>query len=146
MNPSIIDPDDAARAELDALLDDRIYGFNVQATGIDDGRPFSGVVKDGSDNVIAAIDGHSWGGCCHILHLWVHESRRRRGLGRALLQAAEKEAIRRGCTQALLSTHSFQAPAFHERAGYVRQATIPDYPRGHALHVYVKWLVSDAAT
>ena len=140
MNPHIIEPSSEAEAELNAFLDERIYEFNVQSTGVRDGRPFSGVIKDESGNVIAAINGHTWGGCCHIMHLWVHESKRRHGMGCALLQSAEKEAIRRGCTQSLVVTHSFQAPAFYERFGYVRQATIPNYPQGHAQHMYLKQL------
>jgi GNAT superfamily N-acetyltransferase len=141
MNPQIVEPTREIEAELNVFLDDRIYEFNIQATGFRDGRPFAGVIRDDeTTSIIAAINGHTWGRCCHRVHLWVHESRRGHGIGRALLQAAEAEAIRRGCTQALLSTHSFQAPAFYERLGYVRQATVPNYPQGHAQHVYLKQL------
>jgi ribosomal protein S18 acetylase RimI-like enzyme len=140
MNPSIVEPSSEADAELNSFLDERIYEFNVQSTGIGDGRLFNGVLKDDSGNIVAAANGHTWGGCCHILHLWVHESKRRQGLGRALLQAVEDEAIRRRCAQSLVVTHSFQAPAFYERHGYVRLASIPDYPQGHAQHVYLKQL------
>ena len=143
MNPNIIEPSTEAEAELNSFLDARIYEFNTQATGVCDGRSFSSVIKDESDNIIAAINGHTWGGCCHIVHFWVHESKRRLGIGRALLQSAEEEAIRRGCTQSLVFTHSFQAPVFYERHGYVRQASIPNYPRGHAQHVYLKQLGSN---
>jgi hypothetical protein len=133
MKPYIIEPSSEAEAELNSFLDERIYEFNVQSTGFRDGRPFSGVIKDESGNIIAAINGHTWGGCCHILHLWVHESKRR-------------EAIRRGCTQSLVCTHSFQAPAFYERFGYVRQATIPNYPQGHMQHMYLKQFDADGNT
>ena len=146
MNPYIIEPSSEAEAELNSFLDERIYEFNVQNTGFRDGRAFSSVIKDEFDNVIAAINGHTWGGCCHIVHLWVHESRRRHGIGWALLQLAETEAIRRGCTQSLVFTHSFQAPAFYERFGYVRQATIPNYPQGHTQHIYLKQLGTDRNT
>jgi ribosomal protein S18 acetylase RimI-like enzyme len=140
MNPYIMEPNSEAEAELNTFLDARIYEFNVQATGLCDGKPFSSVIKDESNNIIAAINGHTWGGCCHIVHLWVHEARRRQGIGRELLQSAEKEAARRGCTQSLVVTHSFQAPLFYECLGYVRQASIPNYPQGHAQHVYLKRL------
>ncbi len=73
MIPHVIEPNSEAEAELNAFLDARIYEFNVQATGLSDGRPFSSVIKDESNNIIAAINGHTWGGCCHITHLWVHE-------------------------------------------------------------------------
>ncbi len=146
MNPRIVEPSSEAEAELNAFLDKRIYEFNIRATGFRDGRPFAGVIKDGSANVIAAISGHTWGKCCHVEHLWVDESKRGHGIGRALLQAAETEAVHRGCTQALLLTHSFQAPAFYERLGYVRQGTVPNYPHGHAQYVYVKQFESADAT
>jgi len=142
MEPHIVEPSSEAEVELNSFLDARIYEFNVQTTGLCDGRMFSGVIKDESDNIIAAINGHTWGGCCYIVHLWVHESIRRQGIGRALLQSAEKEAVRRGCTQSLVLTHSFQAPIFYERHGYVRHASIPNYPKGHAQHVYLKKLGS----
>jgi len=61
-------------------------------------------------------------------------------LGRALLHAVEAEARRRNCTQVILLTHSFQAPGFYERLAYLRQATIPNYPVGHAQLLYVKQL------
>ena len=140
MDPLIIEPSSEADAALNSFLEEQIYEFNSQATWVHDGRPFAGIIKDASGNVIAAINGHTWGACCYVAHLWVHESQRGRGIGSALLRAAEQEAIRRGCVQALLSTHTFQAPEFYERLGYVRQATIPNYPQGHAQHVYLKRL------
>ena len=140
MDPVISEPSPESEARLNAVLDDRIYEFNVEATGMRDGRPFAGVVNDASGDMIAAVNGHTWGACCYIAHLWVHASRRGHGIGSALLEAAEREAVRRGCRQALVFTHSFQAPAFYERHGYVRHATIPHYPYGHAQHVYIKQL------
>jgi len=73
-----------------------------------------------------------------VAHLWVHESHRGRGLGRALLEAAEAEAARRGCRQMVVATHSFQAPAFYERLGYEKQAVVRDQPEGHANILYTK--------
>ncbi len=143
MKPEILEPSSESEAWLNSFLDARIYEFNVRTTGIGDGRTLCGAIKDDSGNVIAAINGHSWGGCCHITHLWVHESRRRQGIGGALLRSAEEEAVRRGCARSLVFTHSFQAPGFYERQGYVRQASIPNYPSGHALHGYLKELASE---
>ena len=142
MQPLITEPSPESEAKLRTLLDKRIYEFNVEATGVRDGRAFAGVVHDASGEILAAIDGHTWGACCYIAHLWVDAAHRRQGIGRALLEAAEREAARRGCQQVLLLTHSFQAPSFYERHGYVRHATIPDYPLGHAEHVYVKRLAN----
>lgn len=126
---------------LEAFLVERIYEFNAQATGYSDGRLLGGRLLGKSGEVIAAFNGHTWGGCCVIAHLWVHEEHRGRGLGRELLQAAEAEAVRRGCEQVVLSTHSFQAAEFYERLGYEKRAVIPDWPKGHSDIVYVKRLV-----
>lgn len=54
--------------------------------------------------------------------------------------AAESEAARKECSQVILATHSFQAPAFYERFGYKRQASIAEYPTGHAQLHYCKYL------
>ena len=110
--PSVELCEERERQQLEAFLVERIYEFNARATGYFDGRLIGGRVRDEAGEVIGAFNGHTWGGCCVIAHLWVHESHRRRGLGRTLLQAAEAEAARRGCEQVVLSTHSFQAPAF----------------------------------
>ena len=77
MSLCIIKPTSEEEAELNSFLDARIYEFNVQATGFSDGRSFSSVIKDEGNHVIAAISGHTRGGCCHIVHLWVHKSKRR---------------------------------------------------------------------
>jgi ribosomal protein S18 acetylase RimI-like enzyme len=127
-------------AALDAFLAERIYDFNARATGLFDGKALNGSIKDPSGNVIAAVTGHTWGGTCQVTSLWVDESHRRVGLGRALMHAVEAEARRRGCTQLILFTHTFQAPAFYERLGFLKQATIANYPAGHAQLLYVKGL------
>ena len=123
---------------LEAFLVERIYEFNAEATGHHDGRLLGAYMRDDSGRVVGALNGHTWGGCCVVAHLWVHASRRGRGIGTALLRAAETEARRRGCRQVVLSTHSFQAPGFYERHGYTARATVRDWPAGHAGVVYAR--------
>lgn len=110
-------------------LEDRIYEFNAAATGIDDGQWLAFFVRD-SVRIVAGLCGNTWGGTCEIRQFWVDEAQRRRGLGTKLLQAAEREARRRACTQIVLMTFSFQAPAFYARHGFEVLATIEDHPRG----------------
>lgn len=111
-------------------LEDRIYEYNSSATDIADGEWLAVFVREG-DRIVAGICGNTWGGTCELRQFWVVESQRGRGLGTKLLQAAEQEARRRGCTQIVLMTFSFQAPAFYERHGFEVLATIEDHPRGH---------------
>jgi ribosomal protein S18 acetylase RimI-like enzyme len=117
---------------LAAALSDRINEFNVEATGFDDGR-WLHVAQRGRDGSLeAGLSGWTWGGCGYIEFLWVRADLRGTGLGSRLLDAAEAEARARGCAQMVVSSHSFQAPDFYRRAGYVEYGRIEGYPRGHA--------------
>lgn len=131
---------DGQRPELDRALGDGLYEFNSSTTGIYDGRLLNASVENGAGEIVAGISGHSWGESCEITRLWVHESLRGRDLGTRLMRAAEEEAIRRGCRQIVLSTHSFQAPSFYEGLGFVKLVTIPNCPKGHEQLIYIKQL------
>src|SRR5262245_282558 len=124
-------------------LEDRIYEFNSRATGIVDGEMLAIFVRE-RDSIVAGICGNTWGGTCEVRQFWVEESQRHRGLGTKLFEAAEQEARRRGCTQIVLTTFSFQAPAFYERHGFEVIATIDDQPRGHRNVLMRKRLASDS--
>ena len=122
------------------MLEDRIYAFNASMTGIHDGSTLTASVTGDAGELVAGLSGHTWGGCCTIVLLWVDESMRGHGVGRALMEAAEREAIRRGCRQMVTSTHSFQAPRFYEKLGFRRLAVIPNNPAGYEDFIYIKEL------
>lgn len=138
--PSYVHISAEGHAELDAFLADRIYEFNSDITGLRDGEALAGAIRTSTNEVVAAVTGHTWGGTCYVAHLWVQAALRGNGVGRLLMAAVESESRRRGCTQIILATHSFQAPQFYERLGYRRQASIGEYPVGHAQFHYVKHL------
>jgi hypothetical protein len=127
--------DGAAAAEPTAeevrFLEDRLYEFNVAATGVSDGRALAIFVRGQDGTIRAGLAGHTWGGSCEIRQVWVEAALRGQGVGRGLLEAAEAEARQRGCRQILLTTHSFQAPRFYERLGFEVITGVPDYPEGH---------------
>jgi GNAT superfamily N-acetyltransferase len=112
-------------------LEDRLYVFNSQTTGIHDGEGLAIFVRDEQGQIVAGICGHTWGACCEVKQFWIEASRRRQGLGTQLLQAVEQEARRRNCQKIVLTTHSFQAPEFYIKHGFCVIATIEDNPRGH---------------
>jgi GNAT superfamily N-acetyltransferase len=112
-------------------LEDRIYEFNSAATGIHDGEWLAILVRDEERRIVGGICGNTWGGCLEIRQFWVEEKRRGKGLGSRLFEAAEREALERGCRQIVLTTFSFQAPAFYFRRGFEVVAEIEDHPRGH---------------
>jgi GNAT superfamily N-acetyltransferase len=131
--PSIRSDDDVD--VVSALLSARLYEFNEAATGHRDGRRFAFTVRD-DDNLQAGLYGWTWGGCGYVDLLWVAEDRRGQGIGDRLLAAAEASAREAGCDRMVLSTHSFQAPAFYQARGYRVVGTVDGYPSGHAqLHL-----------
>ena len=132
--------DDAECEALGAFLADRIYEFNAKATGYFDGRLLAGCIRSETGDVIAGFNGHTWGGCCELSYVWVHEQYRGRGLGTLLLRAAESEALARGCVRLVLASHDFQAPGFYERLGYERKYAVEGRPSGHASIIYAKIL------
>ena len=113
------------------FLEDRIDEHNLSHTGITDVRLLTIILRNDDDAIIAGVYGWTWGGCCEVKTLWVHEQWRGRGLGTRLMTAAEGEARARGAAQMVLSTHSFQAPEFYRRLGFEPVGHIDDYPVGH---------------
>jgi ribosomal protein S18 acetylase RimI-like enzyme len=126
--------------DIGAFLTDRIYEFNSNATGLFDGEEFAGAIRNIDGDIVAGANGHTWGGCCHIANLWVHESVRHQGVGSQLMHAIEAHARARHCTQIVLSSHSFQAPEFYRKLGFVEQARISGYPNGHADIHFTKYV------
>jgi GNAT superfamily N-acetyltransferase len=123
-----------------AFLEDRLYEFNASATGIDDGRTLGVFLRDDSEQMVAAAAGHTWGETCELRQVWVTASARGAGLGRLLIAEVEAEAVRRGCRQLVLTTHSFQAPEFYRKLGFEVVSELLDYPRGHSQLVLRKRL------
>jgi len=119
------------------LLEERLYEFNVERTGLDDGEYLAVFLRDEQGSLQAGLFGDTWGRCCKIRDLWVRADLRGRGLGTELLEAAEGEARRRGCVQIVLSSHSFQAPEFYRKMGYETYAVLEDYPVGHS-EIYLR--------
>jgi len=126
------------------FLEDRLHEFNVKASGISDGRYLAIFVRGDDGATVAGLFGHTWGGCCEIRLLWVNEELRGRGLGRSLMEAAEAEARRRGSRQILVATHSFQAPDFYRRLGFLPIVAVEDQPEGHQHLLFLKKLAGGA--
>jgi GNAT superfamily N-acetyltransferase len=121
-------------------LEDNINQLNMYLTDYYDYRPLAIFLRDNSGAIIAGLNAFTWGGTLRILFLWVHENYQRHGYGTKLLAAAEQEALVRGCEQAVVDTHSFQAPLFYPQKGYTVCGVIDDYPVGHQQIIFQKRL------
>lgn len=126
--------------DVQSFLEQRIYEYNAAVTGYDDAESFHALHRNVAGRIVAGVCGYTWGGCCHVGYLWVSDAERGQGLGGAMLDAVEHHALQKKCPFVWLSTHTFQAPGFYSRRGYVRIATIDGYPKTHASMIYVKQL------
>jgi ribosomal protein S18 acetylase RimI-like enzyme len=112
-------------------LRNAVIAFNIAVTGYSDGASLGCVLRDHDGDLIAGLDGFTWGGYAMIEWLWVHSDYRHNGLGTRLVEAAEHEAARRGCAVVRVNTHTFQAPGFYSRLGYSQIGLAADTPVGH---------------
>ena len=123
------------------LIEKRLYEFNVQATGITDGKLFALFLRGPDGIVIGGAYGWSWGGTCYLRDLFVPADMREQGYGTRLMQAVEQEARVRHCDQIVLETHDFQAPEFYRKFGFEVTGCVEGYPRGHRYLTLVKPLL-----
>jgi GNAT superfamily N-acetyltransferase len=124
------------------FLEDRLYEYNSQQTGRDDGQLFAFFIRDEKEQILAGLSGWTWADACEITALWVHPDWRGQGYGRQLLESAEQEARSHGCQAILLTSYNFQAPAFYQKCGYELALRLNDFPPGHAHCVLVKRLAA----
>ena len=124
-----------------AILEDRVIAATVRATGHADARELAVLLRDEDGSLRAGVYGWTWGGCCELQYLWVDEPWTGRGVGRALVAAAESEARRRGCGQVVLFTFDSQAGSLYPRLGYELVGSVAGYPAGGTAHWFQKRLV-----
>ena len=91
-------------------------------------RPLHILLRDQDGRLLGGLIADSYWGWLDVDDFWLDETMRGQGLGRAMLLAAEKEAISRGCRYAKLETFSFQARGFYEKCGYRVIGQLDEYP------------------
>ena len=128
-----------------ASLDELTAGLNKHAAEFvakPGYQPIALFARDGSGNTRGGIYGRINWTWLDISLLWVHPDHRGSGLGSALLQRLEAEAIDRGCNKSHVDTASYQAEDFYVAHGYDRFAELGDYPDEHR-RIYLKKSLSD---
>lgn len=123
-----------------ASVEDQLNAYNMRVTSYHDYRPLAVFIRDPSSAIIAGLTGFTWGGALKISYIWVHDDHRHQGYGTRLVLTAEREALARGCRQAVLDTHSFQAPDFYPKLGYVQCGLAQDWPLGYQQYYFTKRL------
>ena len=63
------------------FLEDRLYEYNVEKTGADDGQWLAIFLRDAQQTIYAGLEGWTWCDSCHIRTVWVHKDLRGQGIG-----------------------------------------------------------------
>jgi GNAT superfamily N-acetyltransferase len=121
---------DAQSAEA-AFVHDQLVHYNRSAAPHDAYLPLHLILRDENGEIAGGLVADTYWGWLVVNVLWIREDARRLGFGSRLLQAAEEEALRRGCRAAHLDTMDFQAPEFYLKHGYEVWGILEDMPEGH---------------
>lgn len=107
-----------ADADLDQRLDNELHAWNVAATPNATPQRELTVRASDDDGLAGGVSGWTWGDAAGIGLMWVRDDHRGTGVGAQLLTEFESAARDRGCTHVFVTSFTFQAPGFYERAGY----------------------------
>ena len=132
MADALVITTEAASPQTDVdFVRDMLFRFNTAASQEDRHTLLNVFARDTDGKVHAGLLGGTYWGWLHVDILWVQSDLRSKGLGSRLLEAAEAEAIARGCRHAHLDTLDFQAPGFYLKRGYQVFGELQDLPPGH---------------
>lgn len=126
--------------ELRNLIHEQIKSFNdsisihhrtARKGGV---QPLNLQVFSPRGKIVGGLIADTYWGWLDIDDFWIEDKYRGIGLGKNMLETAEKEALTRGCKHVQLKTFSFQARGFYEKCGYQIVGELRDYPPGQSLY------------
>ncbi len=129
-----IHPDAAIINEIEKSLE----AYNFTAVGAHDRVVLLLSARDDNGMLQAGLKGLMGWNWLSVTMLWVSEAYRGKGYGSMLLCQAEEIAKTHGCTNAILTTHSFHAPDFYKKQGYKEFGRLENFPPGHSKSFFSK--------
>ena len=122
------------------FIKNNLKRHNEKFTVPDNHKELAVFLKDEAGKIKGGITGGTYWDWLYIDSLWIEESMRLKGYGKKLLEVAEKEAKKRGCNNAHLDTHDFQAVNFYQKNGYEICGQLDDLPVGYNRYLLKKKL------
>jgi len=138
-SPRIVEEKRSARA-VAGRIRSGLIAYNVAKVGAPDYRRLVLSARDSAGRIVGGLTGELYWNVLYIELFWIKEGARKSGLGRRLMQEAEKRARRGGKELIYLNTYTFQAPGFYRKLGFRSVGRIRDYPRGESRIFLVKKL------
>lgn len=115
-----------------------LIDYNARHAGAPRYRRLVLSARDARGRVVGGLTGELYWNALYVELLWLEAGARSLGLGRRLMQEAEKRARRARKDLIYLNTYSFQAPGFYRKLGFRSIGRIPDYPKGETRIFLVK--------
>ncbi|RWC17069.1 N-acetyltransferase [Mesorhizobium sp.] len=115
-----------------AFLGEQLTAFNDADVGASGRKSLAVFVRDEPGKVVAGISGYTAWGWLFVQWLWVDESLRGQHMAGQMLEAAEQEAVARGCHGAWIDTFNPKAVKAYERQGYRPFGALDDFPLGRS--------------
>lgn len=118
----------------------QLKSYNEKFTKPDNHQELAAFLKDEAGEIRGGILGGTYWNWLYIESLWIDESLRGQGYGKKLLEALEEKARQRGCGNAHLDTHDFQAVGFYQKNGYEICGQLDGLPEGYNRYLMKKKL------
>jgi GNAT superfamily N-acetyltransferase len=112
------------------IVGDGLSAFNADAVGPAEKTPLAVFARDSLGKIVAGISGYTAWGWLYVQWLFVSEGYRGRNLAGEMLDAAEREAVARGCHGSYIDTFSPKALEIYQRQGYRPFGALGDFPKG----------------
>lgn len=112
--------------------------YNTKHAGKSNFRVLAIPIEDKGKKIIGGLYGKTSFQWLFIELLYVPESMRGTGIGKKLIQMAEREAIARGCHSVWVDTYEFQAKGFYEKLQYQEFGRLPNYPNDFTRYFFKK--------
>ncbi len=117
--------------EVEKAVEDGLKAFNEKSAGTSDPAAVNVTVRDDAGTIVGGIVARVWMQTLYVSLVWLDDSLRGKGHGKAMMDIVEARARELGAGNSWLNTLSWQARPFYESLGYT---CFGEMPMAHGRH------------